>query len=276
MKNKISRLPDSELDIMLVLWHHTPPMSRLEIETVINEKKALAPTTILSLLSRLEKKQFVSVTKEGKTNYYTPLISQEEYQNCESKNVLERVFGNSLKSFVTSLYRGKELTQQDVAELYDYIQELYEEFADQGLEILDFPCNQFANQAPGEDQDIHRRPALRRLVGDGRPHVALVPLRALHPALRTHRVGVNRAARRRNVYVRVVRPRSPIEPRQRLDLRAQRRKRAARAVARSQKPALRADVLRKVGVVGVDVRVARRLIDALRRGDCEPPLIIAV
>lgn len=127
MKNKIIRLPDLELDIMLVLWHHTPPMSRLEIETVINEKKALAPTTILSLLSRLEKKQFVSVTKEGKTNYYTPLISQEEYQNCESKNVLERVFGNSLKSFVTSLYRGKELTQQDVAELYDYIQELYEE-----------------------------------------------------------------------------------------------------------------------------------------------------
>lgn len=127
MKNKIIRLPDSELDIMLVLWHHTPPTSRLEIETVINEKKALAPTTILSLLSRLEKKQFVSVTKEGKTNYYTPLISQEEYQNCESKNVLERVFGNSLKSFVTSLYRGKELTQQDVAELYDYIQELYEE-----------------------------------------------------------------------------------------------------------------------------------------------------
>lgn len=41
--------------------------------------------------------------------------------------ILERVFGNSLKSFVTSLYRGKELTQQDVAELYDYIQELYEE-----------------------------------------------------------------------------------------------------------------------------------------------------
>ncbi len=81
MKKKIScRLPDSELDIMLVLWHHTPPMSRLEIEQIINEKKMLAPTTILSLLSRLEKKKFVSVTKEGKTNLYTPLVSQEEYQ----------------------------------------------------------------------------------------------------------------------------------------------------------------------------------------------------
>ena len=55
MKKTISRLPDSELDIMLVLWNHEPPMGRLEIERVVNEKKKLAPTTILSLLTRLEK-----------------------------------------------------------------------------------------------------------------------------------------------------------------------------------------------------------------------------
>ena len=104
------------------------------------------------------------------------------------------------------------------------------------------------------------------------PQVALFVDRWMRRANRANA----RAARRRNVHVRVVRPRAPIEPRQRLNLRAQRRKRAARAVARSQKPALRADVLRKVGVVGVDVRVARRLKDALRRGDGEPPLIIPV
>lgn len=38
---------------------------------------------------------------------------------------------------------------------YTELQEMYAEFADQGLEILDFPCNQFANQAPGEDEEIH-------------------------------------------------------------------------------------------------------------------------
>lgn len=38
---------------------------------------------------------------------------------------------------------------------YAELQEMYDEFAGQGLEILDFPCNQFANQAPGEDQEIH-------------------------------------------------------------------------------------------------------------------------
>lgn len=80
MKKTINRLPDSELDIMLVLWKYELPMTRIEIERVVNEKKALVPTTILSLLTRLEKKNFVKVTKQGKMNLYTPLISQEEYQ----------------------------------------------------------------------------------------------------------------------------------------------------------------------------------------------------
>jgi len=35
---------------------------------------------------------------------------------------------------------------------YEGLQELYDKYQDQGFEILDFPCNQFANQAP-EDID---------------------------------------------------------------------------------------------------------------------------
>ena len=38
---------------------------------------------------------------------------------------------------------------------YKELQEIYDEFTDQGLEILDFPCNQFAEQAPGTDEEIH-------------------------------------------------------------------------------------------------------------------------
>ena len=38
---------------------------------------------------------------------------------------------------------------------YGPMQEIYDEFHDKGLEILDFPCNQFGNQAPGEDEEIH-------------------------------------------------------------------------------------------------------------------------
>ena len=75
MKKTYQRLPESELDIMLVLWNNTPPMTRPEIEKVINMKKKLASTTILSLLTRLENKNFVEVTKQGKMNLYTPMVS---------------------------------------------------------------------------------------------------------------------------------------------------------------------------------------------------------
>lgn len=37
---------------------------------------------------------------------------------------------------------------------YDGLQDLYEKYKEQGFEILDFPCNQFANQAPGSDEEI--------------------------------------------------------------------------------------------------------------------------
>ncbi len=58
-------------------------------------------------------------------------------------------------------FRGKVLLVVNTATgcgftpQYTELQEMYDEYAQQGLEILDFPCNQFANQAPGDDDEIH-------------------------------------------------------------------------------------------------------------------------
>lgn len=125
MKRDCQRLPDSELNIMLALWQGHSKMSRSEIELIVNEKKAFAPTTILSLLTRLEKKGFVSVEKQGNINLYTPLVSQEVYQHRESKNILEKLYGNSLKNFVASLYQGNsEISEEEMKALNEYIEKL--------------------------------------------------------------------------------------------------------------------------------------------------------
>ena len=58
-------------------------------------------------------------------------------------------------------YKGKVLVIVNTATgcgftpQYDPLQDLYEEHQKDGLEILDFPCNQFMNQAPGSDEEIH-------------------------------------------------------------------------------------------------------------------------
>lgn len=38
---------------------------------------------------------------------------------------------------------------------YEELEKIYAKHKDQGLVILDFPCNQFAGQAPGTDEEIH-------------------------------------------------------------------------------------------------------------------------
>ncbi len=58
-------------------------------------------------------------------------------------------------------YKGKVLLIVNTATgcgftpQYDGLQDLYEKYQDKGFEILDFPCNQFAGQAPGADEEIH-------------------------------------------------------------------------------------------------------------------------
>lgn len=58
-------------------------------------------------------------------------------------------------------YRGKVLlivntaTKCGFTPQYSELQTLYEKYQGQGLEILDFPCNQFGGQAPGTQEEIH-------------------------------------------------------------------------------------------------------------------------
>ncbi|MDR1705111.1 MAG: glutathione peroxidase [Clostridiales bacterium] len=58
-------------------------------------------------------------------------------------------------------YEGKALlivntaTKCGLTPQYTALQELYEKYRGQGLEILDFPCNQFLEQAPGTDEEIN-------------------------------------------------------------------------------------------------------------------------
>ena len=58
-------------------------------------------------------------------------------------------------------YKGKVLIIVNTATgcgftpQYEALEKLYQEYHEKGLEILDFPCDQFGHQAPGTDDEIH-------------------------------------------------------------------------------------------------------------------------
>ena len=66
------------------------------------------------------------------------------------------------KEVSMSEYKGKVLlivntaTKCGFTPQYEELQELYDKFKDKGLVILDFPCNQFGEQAPGDIASIHQ------------------------------------------------------------------------------------------------------------------------
>lgn len=78
--------------------------------------------------------------------------------NIYDLSVVER--DGSKKNMID--YKGKVLfivnsaTGCGFTPQYDAIEKLYKKYHDKGLEVLDFPCDQFGHQAPGTDDEIHQ------------------------------------------------------------------------------------------------------------------------
>ena len=109
-------IPESELEIMQIIWAEPAPVSRMTIEQALEKIHPLAPTTILTLLTRLCEKGFLSLEKEGRTNLYRPLIKQKDYLASESRSFLDRMFGGSVAGFATALC-DSGIDKEDLEEL---------------------------------------------------------------------------------------------------------------------------------------------------------------
>lgn len=125
--NKIKRLGDAELEIMLAIWEADGPVSSTYVLGALEGKRDWKLSTLMTVLSRLVDKGFLQLHKEGRSNSYSPLITEEAYRRSESKDVLEKLFGNNLKAMVSSLVGGKAVSQEDISSLREYLEDVEKE-----------------------------------------------------------------------------------------------------------------------------------------------------
>lgn len=116
MKDKIRRLPDAEQEVMQAIWACTPPAARTDIEEVLFRTHPMAMTTLLTLLTRLSERGFLTIEKKGRRSYYTPCISQEDYLASQSRNFFEKLCGGDLSVFANALC-DSGLTKDEIAKL---------------------------------------------------------------------------------------------------------------------------------------------------------------
>ena len=116
-------LPDAEFDVMQVVWGAELPISSVQVYSASAEQKGWKPQTVLTLLTRLEKKGFVRSEKRGKERYYWPLVSREQYLQQETGQFIERYHGNSVKGLMAALFGGKKPKASDLNELEAWLAE---------------------------------------------------------------------------------------------------------------------------------------------------------
>ena len=116
MKEHIRRLPDAEQEVMQAIWTCTAPVARTDIEEILFPEHPMAMTTLLTMLTRLAEKGFISIEKQGRRSLYTPLISQEDYLAAQSKTFFEKLCGRNISTFAAALC-DSGLTKEEIAEL---------------------------------------------------------------------------------------------------------------------------------------------------------------
>ncbi len=121
MSHQIRRLPDAELEVMQALWACEAPAARTDIERRLSPSHPMAITTLLTLLTRLSEKDFLTIEKQGRRSVYTPCVTREDYLASQSRTFFEKLCGGDISAFANALC-GSGLTQEELAQLRELLE----------------------------------------------------------------------------------------------------------------------------------------------------------
>ena len=120
----MKKLGDAELEIMLAVWEAGEPVPSSYVQEKLRGRRDWALPSILTSLSRLVDKGFLSCQKRGKSNWYHPLVSEKDYKAAEGRGPIARLYGGSFTGMVASLCDGRAIDEDDLAQLRQYLDTL--------------------------------------------------------------------------------------------------------------------------------------------------------
>lgn len=119
-------LTRAEMEIMNYLWARADGRGTVRDVLECYPEPKPAYTTTATFLKILTQKGFVAAEKnqgDGKTFFFRPLISQDEYRKRVMKDVKDSFFGGSAKSLVNFFVKEEEISESELQELLEMIKE---------------------------------------------------------------------------------------------------------------------------------------------------------
>lgn len=120
----MKKLSEAEFEIMQALWRNNKPMMSNQLLEEMGNTRNWKLASLMTALARMAEKGAVYCDRSTRTNYYTALVSEDQYKITEGTSILEKLFNKSAKDFITSLYQGKQMSQKDIQELREYLDTL--------------------------------------------------------------------------------------------------------------------------------------------------------
>ena len=115
-ENLASKITDSELEVMKLLWRAKDALPVTEIREQLQGSKGWEPATIKTLIARLVSKGVVHQEKRN-VYYYSPVIMEKDYSSWATKDLITRIYNGKASELIASLVNSNGLSQADIAEL---------------------------------------------------------------------------------------------------------------------------------------------------------------
>ena len=110
------RLTNVELELMTILWS-LGEGNVAQVIAALPAERALAYTSVSTILRILESKNFVVARREGRGHLYKPTIGKNDYEARAVKDVVNRVFQGVPVAMVRQLIENVHMSDDDVREL---------------------------------------------------------------------------------------------------------------------------------------------------------------
>lgn len=117
-KDLAPKISDSELEVVRVLWRAGDALPVTEIRESLQKSRGWEATTVKTLISRLVAKGVLRQEKR-QVYYYSPLITEAEYNDWATHDLISRVYHGSARDLVAALVRSDGLSKADIDELRD-------------------------------------------------------------------------------------------------------------------------------------------------------------
>lgn len=112
----VDHLGKLQLAIMRVLWAQGEA-TVTEVHRALEDSHGLAPTTIATMLKKMEVKGVVEHRADGRRFVYRPTVSEEEVTRSMVADLAERLFDGSTVALVSHLLETHEVDRDELAEL---------------------------------------------------------------------------------------------------------------------------------------------------------------